>query len=168
MRTAPSFRSLLHAITACSAAALTACQAGPGALGSPAAQRDVAGSERTVRADWDDLDAALDVAFTRCEFAALTRTTERVNVERTDRYSPEPYADDVEVAVRWRLTTRDGRGGELSAVRTTEDALGNGRDNEIDLRVRLGPFGTPSEERCVLDAIASRLKQLRGPVARGL
>ncbi|MEM7754914.1 MAG: hypothetical protein AAF297_04680 [Planctomycetota bacterium] len=154
---------------ACVAAVLCTTAVGCGVsytpLGASSEEHDVDGTVRTVEADWDDLDAALDRALSVCQIATLTRSGDRRRVEREDRYGSTPYEDFVETSVLWSLTTRDGRPGELQATRSVRGALGTGRGNEITLRVRIGLFGTPSEEACVLDAMEGRLAKLRGPVA---
>ena len=147
--------------------------AGPSALGSPAGvgQTGAAGDgfeAVELEADWDDLDAAVDVMLSACELAVLERDSERVRIERSDVYFDEPYPDEVVVARSWRLVTRDGRTGRLIASRSVEAASAGDGATAIGLRVRIGLLGTPSEQRCVLDAVERRLGQLRGSVAAPL
>jgi len=144
----------------------TGCAGRPAALGDHAATDGHAEAVAALRADWDDLDAALEIALTACELGVLARTPQLVEIERTDRFGAEPYPDRVETARRWRLVTRDGRRGELRAVRPVEDAQAGERGNAIELAARIGPFGTPTEERCLLDTMTARLEDLRGPGAR--
>ncbi|MEM1184628.1 MAG: hypothetical protein AAGI53_06450 [Planctomycetota bacterium] len=151
---------LLSAILA--GLALSGCAGKPSPLGEASRSLDVDGVVRVIVADWDDLDAAVEVALTRCELASLDRDTSTRAIERQDGYSDQGYPDEVETVLTWTLSTRDGRPGVLEATRSIVDASGLGRDNEITLRVRIGTFGTPSEEACVSDEVTARLEALRG------
>ncbi len=145
---------------------LAGCSAGPGPIGAESPPLGTAPSgpvERTIEADWDDLEAALTVALSACELATEGVDSEMVDVVRTDEFSAEGYADRVEVARVWTLLTKDGRAGRLEVRRSLEHAKRRG-PAEIELSARIGPFGARGEEACLLDAMLRRLERLRGRV----
>lgn len=92
-------------------------------------------SERSVAGDWDDIDAAVEVALESAEVAAVgsQRAPDRVIYE---------------------LVSIEGRPGQLVIAR--------GESGRLTLSARIGRFGEPPRERRLLDAVARRLARLRG------
>jgi hypothetical protein len=121
-----------------------------------------------VDADWDDLDAAVRVAATRCELAATGFRLEWIDVERTDRFSDRPYADRESIRANWSVLGRDGRTGVLTAERSRAAAAAGENRTEITLTCRIGALGVPGDEACLVGEVAERLAALRGSVASPL
>lgn len=121
---------------------LTACSPPPPpavlASGPPSPRASV----RTVEADWEDIDAALYTALRVCQIAQESRREYRT-VERG------------EVGVlEFRLLTVRGDSGLLRA-RRLEGGL-------VELHCRIGAVGSAEAERCILDALETRLTALHG------
>lgn len=118
----------------------TGCEAGPGR--SPeAAAAATSPVSLTVRADWDDVDAALEVALSRAQLAILSRSP-----DGPDR-------------VTWRLLSVQDEPAHLTAVRppgATQDPT------DITLEARIGLFGDPRREEQFLKFMERRLNQLAG------
>ncbi|MEM0984310.1 MAG: hypothetical protein AAGI17_10205 [Planctomycetota bacterium] len=109
---------------------------------------------RTVRGDWEDIGAALNVALPRCRVTTLGREVE---------FGEPEHPADVrlagaslpEVSRVYALLTGRGAEGELSFRR------GAGVD-EIVITCRVGPFGQPAVEFCLVEELALRLGDLYG------
>lgn len=95
----------------------------------------------TVRADWSDLEAAMEVAAPRAELALVETKTS------SDR-------------VVFGVVAATDENGEVVATRTPGN--GAGEDIEIRLTARIGRFGDAAREQRILDALARRLGQLHG------
>ena len=113
----------------------------PGDSTAPATPRSV-----VVRADWSDLEAAMEVSAPRAELGVL----------RTEK---------TEVRVRFEVVSATDELGEVVASRTAADGTASaqlppGEDIEITLSARIGRFGDPVREGRILDALARRLTQL--------
>lgn len=120
------------------ASLLAACSAGfvksrPASVSGP--------SVVEVRADWNDLDAAMQLVVTKAECATVAR-------------------DELDGGViRFTLITSTDEDGTLTA---TPLAPITRESMPIRLECRFGPSGDPSRERLLLDALARRLRQLAG------
>lgn len=95
----------------------------------------------TIRGDWSDVEAAVDVSVTRAEVAVTATTFEASRM-------------------KFVLVTATDELGELVALR--EDASGNGENVPIRLEAHFGRFGDAPREVRLLEAVAKRLEQLRG------
>ena len=94
-----------------------------------------------IRADWNDVDAAMQLIVTKAECATVDR-------------------DEVEGgAIRYTLITATDEDGSLSA---TPLAPITRETMPIRLECQIGPRGDPSRERRLLDALSHRLRQLAG------
>lgn len=98
------------------------------------------GSRGEVVADWNDLDAAVDVGASECEMAVLAieveSEAERAYILRTVRDEPA-----------WLMARRIGAADE--AV-------------DVQLTARVGHFGDGRQEDRLISRVRGRLKQLRG------
>lgn len=103
-------------------------------------------SERQMEAEWIDVPAAVDLALSAAEAAALDTQPAR---------SGERY--------RYELTTIDGLNGWLELER---DAFGPRESDEaaeiIMARCRIGSGGDRARQEHLLSALADRLAALRG------
>ncbi len=99
-------------------------------------------SARAV-ADWDDLDAAVEVAAAKAELAVVSRRDERDGSARVELVSAtdEPA---------------------LLVARPAHGYSPGPRPILIDLSLGVGRFGDSTRERIFLDAVKSRLEQLAG------
>lgn len=114
----------------------------------------------TVTADWDDADAAVRVALGRCGVAVEQRElVPRPGVDRGGPVPPQLLPADI-VTYRYDLATIAGADGELTISRTRPASAD--RPIPITLRCRIGVFGDPAIESCVVESVAIRLRQLRG------
>lgn len=99
----------------------------------------------TVRADWSDLEAAMEVAAPRAELAILSTTI-----------GP--------TLIRFEVLAATDEAGEVLATRLPPtDSLPtntHGENIEISLTARIGRFGDTSREIAILDALSKRLSQL--------
>ena len=134
------------------AAALTAllglcpgCGGGP--WNGPGAGRITAGDTSPGRAlltaDWNDLDAAADVAVGRAQLAIVSTM------------SPDPCTR------RYELTTVRGEPGALTITRPPP-CEGPGESIPLTIEAAIGRFGDPERERTLLSAFTSRLADLHG------
>lgn len=99
-------------------------------------------SRLEVRADWNDVEASMDVAAPRAELAVLS--TEALEHGASLRFSVVTTTDEYgEITAR-----RDGHGPS------------DGENIPIVLEARIGRFGDPTRERLILNALARRLDQL--------
>lgn len=104
-----------------------------------------------ILADWDDADAAVEAALTRCASSVL----------RDRRYAgggagtpPEPIEITLEI-----VTLR----GDEGAIRLRRLDPWNGVDPvRVVVEASVGVFGNRRAEGCLVRAIALRLEQLRG------
>lgn len=111
----------------------------------PAVATDAASpGTMTIRADWNDVDAAVEIAITRAEMAILRRTAEPAD-------QPEQIRFEL-------LTMMDERG----VLTVTRDAGAGDAMIPIHLEARVGHFGDPAREQVLLRAMADRLEQLAG------
>ncbi len=94
-------------------------------------------------ADWDDLDAAVEVAATKSELAVVSRREERDGSARIELVSStdEPA---------------------LLVARPASGYSAGTRPILIDLSLGVGRYGDRTRERIFLDAVKSRLEQLAG------
>lgn len=138
------FPALWLVMVAVMTVGLVACS-GPSAGLAPATDATSPGAT-TVRGDWDDVDAAVQVAITRAEMAILRRTAEPAD-------QPDPDRIQFEL-----LTMMNDR-----AVLTATREAGAGESLiPIHLEARVGHFGDPAREQVLLRAMADRLEQLAG------
>ncbi len=95
-------------------------------------------------ADWNDLEAAAEVAVPHVEMAVL-------------EIQPSPQR------VRFELLTATDEPGELIATRAEPATdYDPGEQIEITLTARIGRFGDAAHEVLLLDAMRTRLLQLKG------
>lgn len=125
----------------CAGAALilgsvAACH-GPGADPAALAPLPASAASRSLRADWDDTDAAVIAGVDAIE-AVVAETIEVSEVRR-----------------RYTLRLSSGEPGTLDAERATEPG-------DVRLKCRIGLAGDPARERRLLDAVSRRLVALRG------
>ncbi|MEM7622713.1 MAG: hypothetical protein AAF235_05865 [Planctomycetota bacterium] len=117
----------------------------------------------TVEGDWADVNAALDVALTRCFAAVLTRGdyAEQLPVPGEARkLTAIDFVHDERAArsVVIELALLRGDAGRLTIER-----LGDGADPvQISLVCEIKGSDTITKEACLVESIASRLEQLRG------
>jgi len=97
----------------------------------------------TLTADWNDLDAAADVAAQRTELVVL-RTT-----------SPDPCTR------RYDLLSVSGEPGTLIVTRP-HPCDGPGESIPLTIEATIGRFGDPRRERILLNAFTARLADLHG------
>lgn len=97
----------------------------------------------TLTADWNDLDAAADVAAGRAQLAILRAT------------SPDPCTR------RYELTSVRGEPGALTVTRP-HPCDTPGESIPLTIEATLGRFGDPPRERTLLNAFTSRLADLHG------
>lgn len=97
-----------------------------------------AGSERVVLGDFDDVDAAVDVACSANELAIVTKATDEDGTRRFEMVTV----------------------GDEPAWATAREA-----DGRVEMRVRIRAVGDAAWEDGFLDAVQKRLGQLRGPNA---
>lgn len=120
---------------------------GGGAWNGPGAGQITAGDtspgRATLTADWNDLDAAADVAVGRAELA-IVRTT-----------CPDPCTR------RYELTSVRGEPGTLTITRPAP-CDGPGESIPLTIEAAVGRFGDPQRERTLLSAFTSRLADLHG------
>ncbi len=93
--------------------------------------------------DWNDVDAAVRTAMRRCQIALEGRTE-----YRREEGGPVTVVD-------YALRTVRGDSGRLRVRRL--DAEG-----ELEVTCRVGAFGSSGAESCVVEAVESRLRKLRG------
>jgi hypothetical protein len=106
-------------------------------------------TERTVAADWDDVDAAVSVAIARNETAIVRRTEappDRIEFEMIT-------ARDYPVRL---IVTRDAEGAAGSTG--SEDD----QSPRITVRAAVGRFGDLERQRRIVDDVIQRLEELRG------
>lgn len=101
----------------------------------------------TLVADWDDLDAAVEVACTRQQLAPIGTTEEEPHRRTYELRSPgdEPA---------WVFAERQGE-----ALPGTDGRI---PPQPITLRARFGRFGDEGREAALVDAVARRMRQLAG------
>jgi len=99
------------------------------------------GSPRTasIVADWNDVDAAVEVGVPRAEMAVI--------------FDETPSPDERVFSVKDIADER----GTLRIWRTSGDAT-----PEIKLEARVGLFGEPEKERKLLECVCARLEELKG------
>lgn len=117
--------------------ALGACAGGPG---FPERGGSSQGSARVVVGDWDDVDAAVDLACSVSQTAIVSRT-----IEGAER--------------RYELLVLGDEPGWVVARQIERDQAGA---DEITLRACLGAYGEPAWEEQFLDATQRRLRELHG------
>jgi len=100
------------------------------------------GSPQTAKitADWDDVDAAVEVGVPRAEMA----------VEFSDTPAPDERV--------FYLRTITAETAKLTIRRTTDAT----EPAEIALEARAGMFGNPAQEKKLLAAVCARLEDLKG------
>lgn len=129
------------------ALATLAAGCGGGAWNGPGAGQITAGQTSPGRAiltaDWNDLDAAADVAAGRAQLAILRAT------------SPDPCTR------RYELTSVRGEPGALTVTRP-HPCDTPGESIPLTIEATLGRFGDPPRERTLLNAFTSRLADLHG------
>lgn len=103
------------------------------------------GSESSLSADWDDVDAAVGVAVGAAEAAV---TGARTNGPDERVYYLRTVADEPGILVVSRSPEPAGAAGSAPS--------------NITLRTSIGRFGNPDRERRLLEAVARRLTDLRG------
>jgi len=100
-------------------------------------------SSTKVRGDWNDVDAAVEVAASKSEMALMEATTDaagrRVCVLRTIR-------DETALLV----------------IERGSDGSSSGESVMLALRARVGRFGNPEAEGRLLRHVTERLRELRG------
>lgn len=102
-----------------------------------------------LHGDWDDVEAALEVALSSAELAVIGKAALHVVPAETNEISTRRVAFDL-VTV----------GDEPAAVRFA--ALRTGDPTPIEVFARIGRFGDVQLEDRLLAAIAHRLTQLEG------
>lgn len=114
---------------------------------------------RTIEADWADIGPAMRVALPRCDTTTLRRRA--VPVDRTDPDAPYlAAAPRPESSVVYTLLTASGLEGTIRFERLTDP--GEPDPARIEITCRVGPFGRPEIERCLVEQAAQRLGALRG------
>jgi hypothetical protein len=106
------------------------------------------GWREVARGDWDDLDAAVEVACMRHEIALVTATDE------------PPDAADAAQRVRRRTFNLVTAGSE--PVRIDAASTGASDPGDIVLTVRVGRFGDQRRERAIARTMTRRLRDLAG------
>ncbi len=147
----PTIWSLLVRCLGLGALVLVAAVAGLGAAatGGCTLSKPGVGAHRLapgpleMLADWDDLDAAMDVAAQRNEMAVLRAS--------------DPTGDGL--IRRFELRTV---AAEPVEVTVTRPEAGSGQPQPIIARAKVGRFGDPEREAALLAALRRRLEQLRG------
>ena len=134
-------------------AALPGCAAPKGVTDPPAASAveltplPGGGTQTEMLADWDDAHPAVLAALSRCESAFAARAREG---------GP---TDETATTLRYDLLTITEQPGTLTLSRAADPADG---PVTVHIEVRIGDAGDPRFERCIAEAIAIRLRQLRG------
>ncbi len=95
-----------------------------------------------VVGDWNDVDAAVRTALRRCQIAGESRRGWRT-AEGGD-----------ETLIEYRLLTVRGDTGILRVRRLDDSTIG--------LECRIGVLGSADAERCVLEHLRLRLRELHG------
>lgn len=106
------------------------------------------GLSRTVRGDWNDVEAAAVVGLERAECAILRRTE---NSPTVVAYALRTVLDQDGVLRFTRAAPADGAGSQ-----------DRGENIDITVFCRVGPFGDQEREERILDAVRDRLGELRG------
>ena len=114
---------------------------------------------RTLDADWSDIDPAMLVALPRCDTTTLDRRV--TYAEPPDPDTPQlASAPRPESIVVYDLLTSRGFEGTIRFRRLTDP--GAPAPARIEITCRVGPFGRPEIERCLVEQVARRLDDLRG------
>lgn len=95
----------------------------------------------TAHGDWNDVDAALEVALTRAQMAILSRSA-----DGPDR-------------ITWQLLSVRDEPAQLTAARPPGRTQ---NPTDITLEARIGHFGDPQREEQFLKYVERRLEQLAG------
>ncbi len=133
-------RAMMRAVGVAAVAALMLGSGGCGGARFPGRGVESAGSQRVVAGDFDDVDAAVDVACSASELAIVTKATDE---DGTRRFEMVTVGDEL-------------------AWATAREVVGSGG---IEVRVRIRADGDAAWEKAFLDAVQKRLGQLRGPNA---
>jgi hypothetical protein len=111
-------------------------------------------ASKSVDADWNDIDASVDVAASKAEMAVVAKDSasahERTFELRTIRDQPA-----------WLVITRAAKPGSAAGE-------GGGEGVEFSMRCTVGYFGDKPEEERLLRALKQRLEELRGVETRPL
>lgn len=107
-----------------------------------------ASSSVTVRADWDDVDAALDVGLLDAECAIVSDTRPRRGV----RYHTVTYT----------LRTIQGEPGTVTFSRSAEGPADPRGPEPITAQASIGRYRDADRERRLLASVARRLEALAG------
>lgn len=110
--------------------------AGCGGAHFPKRGAESLGSARSVAGDFDDVDAAVDVACSVCELAVVTKSSDE---DGTRRFEMVTVTDEPAWA-----TARESS------------------DGVVEMRVRIRDVGDAAWEDQFLDAVQKRLWQLKG------
>lgn len=130
---------------ACSACSST----GGGLLPSFNSLRDQGGATvGTARADWDDIDAALDVGLYVGECAVLSDDRPRHGVQCS--------------SITYQLTTVGGEPGSVTISRTVSDRPDPRGPETIEIRASIGRYRDRDREQRLIEATIRRLEALAG------
>jgi hypothetical protein len=102
------------------------------------------GTVLTALGDWNDINAAVDVAASAGEVAVLSANPAEVN--------PRVF----------QLQSVENQPGRLTVEAGASEAASTPRPVAMTLRCRIGHFGDPEREARVLEALAERLDDLAG------
>lgn len=106
------------------------------------------GWREIARGDWDDLDAAVEVACMRHEIALVSSA------------DVQPAAMPGEPGTRARVFTLVNAGSEPVSI--TAAGQGTTDPGDIVLTVRVGHFGDERRERAIARTLSRRLRDLAG------
>ncbi|MEL6329136.1 MAG: hypothetical protein AAFR38_05705 [Planctomycetota bacterium] len=115
--------------------------------------------ETVITADWADVPAALEPTLTRCACAVVETVAFEADL-LDPRDDSLPSAAPPVWGYELRVLTLEGQEGTLSVRRL--GPLEAVDPVEISIAARVGPFGAPAIERCLVESLAHRLGQLRG------
>lgn len=128
--------------------ALGGCSADEGRIpprGEPTAASG--GSTRQVVADWDDVEAAVNLAVSQSQSAILEARNDKDKGDRCKWYT--------------LLTIREET-GTLEVCREGEGPPLEGKPEALVIKAKLGPTGDSNYEKMLLDFVEQRLKALVG------
>jgi len=137
--------------------ALAGCSGGPAGGGPIVTGPASTGTEQVVEADWDDIEAAVDIGMSRVE-AAVCRV-------REPELQWRAYAFDV-------LNIHDQRGTltferlnppEKPGPRDLDQLAARAKPPEsIRVRCHISERGDSTQERAMIEAVVARLVELKG------
>ncbi|MBL8758147.1 MAG: hypothetical protein JNK35_06945 [Phycisphaerae bacterium] len=128
-----------------------------GVLPPPGPATGEAGSVLQMLADWDDIEAAVDLAVSRSQCGYLEWHSDKPGGGSP---VPDPANPDRR---RWYtlLTIRDAQ-VLLDIRRDSSHPPSRDAPEPITIRCRVGPEGDSAYERVILDHLSARLAELRG------